>query len=378
MASESKNKTREIQIKEKVYTTIPFGSQHVALPEPIKFIFDTENEIVKEIKFDIAYVHRGIEKALTTMFDFRKAPYVVGRVCGICSAAHTIPCAVVMERAIGIDREIPDRAKAIRMIALEINRLQSHFLINGHLAEVCGYENVFMHIWRDREMIMDLADMLFGNRVQYDVVCVGGVNRDIPKDKERVLLDKLNEIEKSVEFMEKIFTKDRTLVSRLKGLGVVSKEMALEYGVVGPVARASGVKTDCRVEDDWGLYKDLGFEMVMMEEGDSLARCLVRVRECYESIRMIREAIKSTEEGEISIKVTANPKYEAVCRNEAPRGELFYYVKGTGDMMPDRVRIRTPTLANIPILPEVMKDVSYNDIPPLLMSFDPCLSCTGR
>lgn len=368
---------KKIKVDQEI-CTIPLGSQHVALPEPLKLVFDTENEVVKSVTFDVSYVHRGIEKSLTTTFDYKKAPYVVGRICGICAIAHSIACTVALERSIGIEEEVPERARAVRMIGLELDRLQSHFLNNGHLADVCGYENVFMHIWRDRELILDTADLLFGNRVQYDVVCVGGVNRDIDGKIESRVSDALERIEKSIGFMEEVFTGDRTLVKRLKGLGVVSKKTALEYGLVGPSARGSGVETDCRLEDNWGLYKDFGLNKVIREEGDALARCQVRIQECYESVRIIREAFKSTSPGEARIRVRDNPATEAVCRNEAPRGELFYYIRGTGGKMPARVKIRTPTFANIPILPRVMNGVRYNDIPPLLMSFDPCLSCTGR
>lgn len=370
---------KKIKVNQEICTTIPMGSQHVALPEPVKLVFDTENEVVKRVSFDVSYVHRGIEKSLTTMYDFKKAPYVVGRICGICAIAHSIACTVALERSIGMDGEVPDRARAVRMIGLELDRLQSHFLINGHLAEVCGYENIFMHLWRCREFILDTADMLFGNRVQYDVVCVGGVNRDIDEKTGTRISEALEEIEESIGFMEEVFTRDKTLVKRLEGLGVVSKDKAFEYGLVGPSARASGVKTDCRIEDDWGMYRDFGLEIITMTEGDALARCLVRVLECFESVRMIREALDSTSPGEeTQLRVRDNPKKDAVCRNEAPRGELFYYIRGTGKKIPGRVKIRTPTFANIPILPHVMIGVRYNDVPPLLMSFDPCLSCTGR
>ncbi|WP_457678912.1 hydrogenase large subunit [Thermovibrio sp.] len=356
--------------------TVPFGSQHVALPEPIKFVFQTENEKIVSVEVDVGYVHRGIEKACQTKFKYTQVGYVVARVCGLCSISHTLGYVSAVERLMGI--EVPKRALYLRLIVSELDRVHSHLLAMGHTAEVAGYENLFMQTFRYRETAMELLELLTGNRVQYDFACLGGVNRDLTPEVEKVLRERLKELKGNCLWIKDVFENDFTLRMRWRGVGAVSKEMARKFNVVGPPARAAGLEIDSRSEFNYLPFKELGFKPVVLEGGDIYARNLVRALEVLDSIEMVEKAIEGLPEGEIRTSVKGLPDGESFVRIEAPRGELFYFVKGSKKLILDRVRIRVPTFANIPVMKELFLGMDYSDVPATVISFDPCLSCTAR
>jgi len=356
--------------------TIPFGSQHVALPEPIRFVFQTENEKITDVDVDVGYVHRGIEKACMTKFKYMQVGYVVARVCGLCAISHTLAYVTAVERLMGI--EVPKRALYLRILVSELDRIHSHLLAMGHLAEVAGYENLFMHTFRDRELVMELQELVTGNRIQFDFVCIGGVNRDITPEVEKELRDKLRILKEKVFWLKDVFENDYTLKLRWRGVGVITKEMAKELNVVGPPARASGLATDVRSEFDYLPFKEVGYRMVVREEGDVYARNMVRAEETVNSIEMLFNVLDGMPEGDIKVKVKGLPEGESFVRVEAPRGELFYYVRGNKKMILERLRIRVPTFANIPVMKELFVGMEYADVPATVISFDPCLSCTAR
>jgi len=356
---------------------VPFGSQHIAIPEPIRFIFTTENEIIRGVSVDFGYVHRGIEKACMTKFKYTQVPYVVARVCGLCSISHATAYCLAVETL--MDIEVPERAKYLRIIAHELDRIHSHLFAVAHLSEVAGYENLFMRVMRDRELVMECLEIFTGNRVQYDYSTVGGVNRDLTPEVKETLKKKLKELEKRLCELKEIFEKDYTLQQRWKGAGVITKEMAYKYNAVGPIARASGLATDCRVEFEYLPYAELGYQMVLYTEGDIWARNMVRVDETLVSMEILKNALENLPEGPIKVeRIRGNPNGEALVRWEAPRGELLYYVKGNGKPVLERLRIKTPTFSVIPVMKELYKDQPYALVPDITISFDPCLSCTAR
>ncbi|WP_456455083.1 hydrogenase large subunit [Thermovibrio sp.] len=356
--------------------TVPFGSQHVALPEPIRFIFETENEKIVSVDVDVGYVHRGIEKACQTKFKYTQVAYVVARVCGLCSISHSLAFIVAVERMMGI--EVPKRAQYLRLIVSELDRIHSHLLAMGHTAEVAGYENLFMQTFRYRETVMELLELLTGNRVQFDFATLGGVNRDLTPEVEKVLKEKLKKLKKDCLWIADVFENDYTLNLRWKGVGVITKEMAYEYNVVGPPARAAGLKIDSRAEFNYLPYREVGYRLITRNGGDIYDRNLVRAYEVLNSIEMVENALEGLPEGETRISVKGLPEGESFVRLEAPRGELFYYVKASKKLVLDRVRIRVPTFSNIPVMKELFVGMDYADVPATVISFDPCLSCTAR
>ncbi|WP_163328554.1 nickel-dependent hydrogenase large subunit [Desulfurobacterium thermolithotrophum] len=356
--------------------TIPFGSQHVALPEPVRFVFQTENEKIIDVEVDVGYVHRGIEKACMTKFKYTQVGYVVARVCGLCAISHTLGYVTAVERLMEI--EVPKKALYLRLLVSELDRVHSHLLAMGHLAEVAGYENLFMHTFRDRELVMELQELVTGNRIQFDYAIVGGVNRDLSLEVEKELREKLKDLQERCLWLKDVFENDYTIKLRWKGIGVITPEMARELNVVGPPARASGLATDARNEFNYLPFKEVGYKLITMKDGDIYARNMVRAEETLNSLEMIFNLLDGMPEGDIKVPVKGLPEGEAFVRIEAPRGELFYYLKGSKKLILDRLRIKVPTFSNIPVMKELFIGMDYADVPATVISFDPCLSCTAR
>ncbi len=355
--------------------TIPFGSQHVALPEPVRFVFQTRNEKIVDVEVDVGYVHRGIEKACMTKFKYMQVGYVVARVCGLCAISHTLGYVTAVENLMGV--EVPKRALYLRLIVSELDRIHSHLLAMGHTAEVAGYEHLFMRTFRERELVMELLELLTGNRVQFDYATIGGVNRDLTPEVERELKKKLSLLKEKCLELKDIFENDYTLKYRWKGTGAVSLKMAKELNVVGPPARASGLRIDMR-ETGYLPFEEVGLRVITRNEGDIYARNLVRADEVINSIEMVENALNGLPEGEVKVSVKGLPEGETFVRIEAPRGELFYYVKANKKPILERLRIRVPTFSNIPVMKELFVGMDYSDVPATVISFDPCLSCTAR
>jgi len=276
-----------------------------------------------------------------------------------------------------VDVEVPERAQYLRVIWAELNRLESHLLWLGLLADAMGFESLFMQFWRDREIVMDLQERTGGNRVIISTCVVGGVRRDISGQLAEYFKESMLELKRRMDKLAPVILKDSAFKKRTVGKGFLSYDDALKLGAVGPTARGSGVAKDIRLEG-YQAYKHLKFEPVVEKDGDVYARTLVRFYEVYQAIDLILEAFKAMPEGKIAVKPEKWPEGEAVARVEQPRGELFYYVKGNGTNKLERVKIRTPTLANIPSLLAMLPGYEVADIPVIVLSIDPCIACTER
>ncbi|EIW00345.1 Ni,Fe-hydrogenase III large subunit [Thermoanaerobacter siderophilus SR4] len=356
-------------------STIPFGPQHPVLPEPIHLKLVVEDEKVVEAYPSFGFVHRGLEM-LVQRKDFNQMVYVVDHICGICSAMHGQAYCQAVEELIGID--VPERAKYLRVVWAELHRIHSHLLWFGLLADAFGFENLFMLSWRIREKIMDILEATAGNRVIISVNIVGGVRRDIDTEQAKWLLNELKEVEEGLKELEKIVKNNYTIKQRTVGIGVLSKEDAYMFGAVGPTLRGSGVPIDMRTTG-YAAYGNLDFEPVVETDGDTYARTIVRVREMFQSIDLVRQALNKMPEGEINVKVKPNlPAGEVITRVEQPRGEVFYYIKSSGGKNLDRLRIRTPTFANLASLLHMLPGSTLADVPVLVLTIDPCISCTER
>ncbi len=356
-------------------TVIPFGPQHPVLPEPVHIDLEMQDEKVLRAIPSIGYVHRGLEK-LVEKRDYQKFVYVAERICGICSFGHGWGYCRAVEGAMHID--VPPRAKYLRTIWHELSRIHSHLLWLGLMADAMGFENLFMSSWRMREKILDIFEETTGGRIIFSVCKIGGVRRDMEKDTLNSIVDRLTDMEAELRVITDEFLKEPTVIRRMSGVGVLSREDAIELCCVGPVARASGVVGDMRLIDTEGAYQDLSFEPCVATEGDCLARCKVRIAELFQSIGLIRQAVEKVPDGEIAALVRGNPKEEFFTRIEQPRGEAIYYVKGNGTKFLDRMRVRTPTNANIPALVRALQGCDYADVPMLVVTIDPCISCTER
>ncbi|MCW4009049.1 MAG: NADH-quinone oxidoreductase subunit C [Candidatus Bathyarchaeota archaeon] len=355
---------------------IVIGPQHPALLEPEKFVVLVEGETVREVRPRIGYVHRGIEKASESR-TYLQDVYLVERICGICNSCHA--CAFVESVEKILKLEVPPRAKYLRTIILELNRLHSHLLTLGHAGLEIGYETLFQYFWRDREPIMDITEILTGNRVISSSMTVGGVRRDLKETDIPKVKAVLSGLKKRLPFYVKVYREEPTIGLRMQKVGTLKRENALKLGVVGPVARGSGVDIDVRKDAPYEAYGEIPFKVITYDAGDTWARMNVRMDEVEESINIIEYALDHLPEGPFRVRAPrVVPAGEVVNRVEAPRGELFYYVKSNGTAFPDRVKVRTPTFANIPAFLTTAVGEPLADVPPNFVSLDPCFSCTDR
>lgn len=356
-------------------TVIPFGPQHPVLPEPLHIKLVMEDEKIVEAIPAIGYVHRGLEK-LTETKEFTQNTFVVERVCGICSVMHAMAYCQGIEELMNI--EIPDRAKFLRVIWAELHRMHSHLLWLGLLADAFGFESLFMQAWRNREKVMDIMEETCGSRVVISANTIGGTRRDLTKEQMATINQVVDEIKEDLEQLEAVFLNNYTVKHRLVGRGVLTKADAIEYCTVGPMARASGLKTDMRTTG-YSAYGQLDFEPIIHNDGDNYARTYVRLHEIYQSVDLVKQAIAKMPEGEHVIPVKGNPpKGDVISRVEQPRGEVLYFMRGNGTKTLDRLRLRTPTFANIPSLLKMLPGSELADVGMLILTIDPCISCTER
>jgi ech hydrogenase subunit E len=355
-------------------TIVPFGPQHPVLPEPIHLDLVLEDEKVVQAIPSIGFIHRGLER-LAEKKEFTEMVYVGERICGICSFIHSHAFCHGVEGVMKI--EVPERAQYLRVVWGEMSRIHSHLLWLGLMADAFGFENLFMHSWRVRERLLDLVEATTGGRVIFGSCKIGGVRRDIVGGAMAEVTKELREIEAMSQEITSVFEKDNSVKKRTVGVGVISKDDAYLLGAVGPVLRASGVSSDMRMLG-YGAYGALQFQPIVEKAGDCYARTQVRCKEIYQSFGLIRQAIERMPEGPIETKVTGTPNGEFFARLEQPRGEVLHYIKGNGTKFLERYRVRTPTFANVPPLVHMLAGCQLADVPVIVLTIDPCISCTER
>lgn len=355
---------------------IPIGPQHPALKEPESFLVALKGEKITDFVVRLGYNHRGIEKACEER-TYIQDIYLTERICGICSHSHSTAFVQAVEEIAAV--QVPKRGLYIRTLVAELERVHSHLLWLGVAGHEIGFDTLLMYSWRDREIVMDLLATITGNRVNYGLNTIGGVRRDISPEQAKEILKGNDKLEERTKYYIDIATKETTIIKRLSGVGVLSKEDALKLGAVGPTARASGIDRDTRRDDPYAAYPELDFKVVTDNHNDVYGRTLVRMGELMESYKMIRQILKNLPEGPISVKVPRKiPAGEAVSRYEAPRGEDVHYVKSNGTEKPERVKVRAPTLANVQCVAKMLEDRQLADLPIVIAAIDPCFSCTDR
>ena len=351
------------------------GPFHPLQEEMEFFQLTIDGEIVTDIDVRISYNHRGIEK-ISESLQFDQVPFLVSRICGICSATHPLAYVQAVEELAGI--KPPERALYVRTIINELERIHSHLLWVGLAGHFIGYDTVFMWAWKYREPVLDLLEEITGNRNNYGNVKVGGCREDVPNELVPKIVCELDKIEKKTEMLTKAVLDDPVLHARLKGVGVLSKEDAINYAVTGPTARGSGIAIDVRRDDPYAAYADLDWNVIAQPAGDVFAKAVVRLLETFESIKMVREALKKLPDGPITVEVKEIPPGEAVGHTEAPRGETFHYVRSDGGNRPVRHKVRAPSYVNVPSFKASCIGGHIADVTLTLAAVDPCYSCTER
>jgi NADH-quinone oxidoreductase subunit D len=354
---------------------VPIGPYHPLQEEPEFFKLIVEGEKVVGLEINIGYNHRGHE-FISPKMTYDQIPYLVERICGICSNSHPLAYVMAVEDCAHI--LVPERSQYIRTINHELERLHSHLLWVGLAGHFIGYNTVWMWAWRYREPVLDLFEMITGNRNHYAMNKVGWVRHNI-KDEQIPIIEKtLIDIETKVNMLTKAVLDDPVLHARLENVGILPKKDAIALGVLGPTARASGVAIDVRKDDPHCAYDKVDFNIIVFEEGDILAKAKIRLLECLESTKIIRQCLRKLPEGEIETRVEEIPPGEGIGRAEAPRGEVFHYIRSDGKNTPVRHKVRAPSFMNLPSNEIAVKGYSIADAALCLAAIDPCYCCTER
>ncbi len=356
-------------------TIVPIGPYHPLQEEPEFFTLTVEGEKVVDIDVKVGYNHRGIEKLSETK-TFDQTIFLVERICGICSTSHPYACVRAVEDIIGV--EVPERAKYIRTIIAEGERIHSHLLWLGLAGHFLGYNTVYMWAWKLREEILDVMEILSGNRNNYAMFKPGGVRRDIKSEDIPGVIKKIDSIVPTLVMLKKAVIDDPVLHARTKRIGILSKEDAINYSALGPTSRASGVARDVRKDSPYGAYDKVEWDMIVTQNGDVFDKAVVRILETFESIKIIKHCLLNLPGGEIDLNIKSIPPGEGIGYAEAPRGEVFHYVRSDGTNRPVRHKVRAPTFMNLPTYKATVIGEYISDATIILAAIDPCYCCTER
>ncbi|TYB31729.1 MAG: NADH:ubiquinone oxidoreductase [Candidatus Mcinerneyibacterium aminivorans] len=370
MSDENKNSKKE-------RTVIPIGPYHPLQEEPEYFQLHVEGEIVKKIEWRTSYNHRGIEK-LSQSMSYDQVPYLVERICGICSTSHPLSYVNAVEDLAEI--EVPVRAKYIRTIIAELERLHSHLLWVGLAGHFLGFNTVWMWAWKYREPVLEIMEAVTGNRQNYAMMKIGGIRRDIDNEDIPSIKKMLDDLKPKVDLLRGAVMDDPIIHARTKGIGVLTPEDVHNYGALGPTARASGIKDDIRRDYPYAAYDIIDWDVIVEEEGDVFAKAVVRIKEMYESISMIHQCLDALkkENGEIETTVKEIPPGDGIGQAEAPRGEVFHFVRSDGTNRPVRHKVRAPSFCNVPTFEVTTVGETISDAAIILAAVDPCYCCTER
>jgi len=357
---------------------IPIGPFYPVLEEPAYFKLFVDGETIVDCDYRGFYSHRGIEKYGDSKLTYNQICFIAERICGICGFIHSTCYCEAVERAAGI--EVPLRARYIRTIMLELERIHSHLLWLGIAAHIIGFDTLLMQSWRIREPVMWLCEKISGNRKTYGMNLIGGVRRDIPAEIHDEIVRVIEKIEReTVEVIDAVVG-DTSLHARLKNVGILKEAVARSICTVGPTVRGSGISIDSRVDHPYAAYKFVDFEVAVETGCDIWARTLVRLKETIEAVKIIKRCLLEMPDGPIMGEVMEEipSGREAICCVEAPRGEAIHYVLTGQDNRPYRWRVRAPTYANLQCVPYIIKGERIADVPIIIGSLDPCYSCTER
>jgi len=358
-------------------TVIPIGPYHPLQEEPEHFLLYVEGERVVDIDWKTGYNHRGIEK-ISEGLHYDQITFLVERICGICSTSHPIAYCNAVEDLCGIG--IPERAKYIRSVIAELERLHSHLLWVGLAGHFLGYDTVWMWAWKYREPVLDIMEAVTGNRQNYAMMKPGGVRRDIDSEDIPTILKMIEELKPKIDLLAGAVQDDPVIHARTKRVGILTKEEAHNYGATGPTARASGLKIDVRRDEPYAAYDLVDWKVITCENGDVYDKTVVRLLEMYESIKIIRQCLErlKTVKGEIDTEIKDVPPGHGLGRAEAPRGEVFHYIRSDGANRPVRHKIRAPSYCNVPTFKATCIGETVSDATIILAAVDPCYSCTER
>ncbi|AEF95578.1 hydrogenase large subunit [Methanotorris igneus] len=359
---------------------IAIGPVHSTMLEPHRLRLFIEDEVVKDAELTIGVNHRGVERLMEGL-PVEKACILCEKICGICSHIHLWSAVRVVER--GCNIEVPERANYIRVIVEELERLHSHTLLFGHAFEILGHETMAMRAFMLREPIMQTFFDISGSRVHYSCPIIGGIRPrcNIKDSQIPTILERLEKFEEKLKKLMERTLNDPMLVSRMKDIGVLDRKTAAKYHAVGPTARGSGIKSDMRKMGYVPEYEPFEFEEILFDDGDVLSRIAVRFYECFESIKILKQALKALPQLPEKIYNGDYELYEFKpidCYTEAQRGQQYYSYGLDSEGRVRHAKVRTPTATNLAAMEEILKDYHVTDAELIIASCDPCFTCTDR
>ncbi|RLC93571.1 MAG: NADH-quinone oxidoreductase subunit D [Chloroflexi bacterium] len=356
------------------------GPQHPSTHGVFRMRVTYDGEVVMDLEPMFGYLHRGIEKLAETRTYTQFIP-LTDRLAYLSSMTNNHAYVLAVEKLAGIT--VPERAEYIRVIMDEMMRISSHLMAVGFFLNDlgCSVFTPLLYMYREREKLLDLFEMVCGQRLTYNYMRIGGVSHDLPEEFMPALKQFVAEMPSYIEEYEALLAENEILLARTKGVGILPRELAINASVSGPVLRASGVKWDIRKVDPYSVYDRFEFDIPTGEVGDNYDRYRVRIMEMQQSLRILRQAIEQLPEGEVCAKVPQflrPPKGEAYGRIEGPQGELGFYIVSDNSIAPYRLHIRPPTLINLTALRDMIRGWKLADAIATFGSIDICLGEVDR
>jgi len=375
-----------------------FGPQHPSTHGTLRIAMELEGETIMKGTPEIGYLHSGFEK-LGEYLDYNQYITITDRMNYLSPLCNNVAYALAAEKLIGL--EVSKRTEYIRVLMCELSRIADHILNVGMLAVDLGAMTAFLYGFKLREDIYDLFELATGTRLTTSYTLVGGLMRDIPEDYDKAVLKVLDEVGAVAKDIETLLNKNRIWQIRTKNIGIITKDDAISYGISGPMARASGIDWDIRVNEPYSRYDEFDFDVAIALNGDVFDRYLVRMEEIRQSVKICRQALDKMPEGDVMVdpdlgyslppkdevynsiegliyhfEITMRnrgmtpPVGEAYVPTESPNGELGFYIVSDGGRAPYRVRTRPPSLMNYSIFPKLIEGHMLSDAPAILGSIN--------
>ncbi len=351
--------------------TVNVGPQHPSTHGVLRFVVTLEGETIRECVPHIGYLHSSLEKIAETL---RFGQYITNtdRFDYLNGLGNELCYVQAVERLLGV--EPPPRTQFIRTLMAELKRISSHLVYLGTYGNDTGAVTVFLHAFRERELLMNMFEAVTGGRLLYNYLRIGGLRNDLPTGFDEQVCSFLEHFPPRLEEMNDLLTKNRIFIARTRGVGLLTAEQALSYGVTGPTLRGCGVSYDMRKLRPYAAYDQVEFDVPTFPEGDCLARHLVRMEEMRQSLRIVRQLLDKMPDGEVQADVPRRLKPEpgeVYERVESPRGELGCYLVSDGSDKPYRMHWRGPSFYNLQALPEMVRGGLVADFIATLGSLDP-------
>src|SRR5256714_14693608 len=368
---------------------LSMGPSHPSTHGVLRIVLELDGEIITKAAPDVGYLHRGDEKIAENMTYTQFIPYT-DRLDYLAPLANNVAYALAVEKLLGIEKELPPRCQFIRVLCCELARISSHLMGLGAYAMDVGAMTVFLHTFTEREKIYNLCESLTGARFTTSYTRIGGLSRDLPPGWVEQCGRFCEEVLVNIDETETFLTRNRIFVDRTQDVGVISKELAMDYGLTGPNLRGSGVEYELRKARPYLVYDQLKFDVPIGTAGDSYDRYLLRIEEMRQSVRILCQCLDKLPDGPINVpdmKIVLPPKDRVVTRmeelihhfinvtqginapageiyfaHENPKGELGFYINSKGGGTPYRLKIRSPSFVNLSILPHVLPGHMISDV----------------